>query len=101
MSRILSEMQETAEDLYEAGVMDLFTMRRIEELCLSQPKPMDGEAIKALRFTHKISQSVLAKYLNVKTVTVKKWEMGTNSPGGPSLKLLNLIQEKGLKPLQF
>ena len=29
--------------------------------------------------------------------TVRKWEVGDKKPGGPSLKLLNLIERKGLE----
>lgn len=101
MSDILKAMQETAKGLYDAGVMDACTMRRIDELCLSSPEKMDAEEIKQLRLAHKVSQSVFARYLNVKAVTVKKWELGTNTPSGPALKLLHLIKNKGLEPLQF
>lgn len=101
MSKILEAMHETATGLYKAGVMDRFTMRQIEELCLSPLQPMSPEEIKEIRAKYNVSQSVFARYLNVQAVTVKKWELGANSPGGPALKLLHLIKEKGLEPLQF
>ncbi len=101
MSKILEAMQETARGLYDAGVMDAFTMRQIDELCLSSPEKMTAQEIKELRLEHKMSQPVFARYLNVRPVTVKKWESGTNSPGGPALKLLHVIKNSGFEPLRF
>jgi putative transcriptional regulator len=31
--------------------------------------------------------------------TVQKWEIGEKKPSGPALKLLDLVQRKGLKAL--
>ena len=31
--------------------------------------------------------------------TVQKWEQGQKKPNGPSLKLLNLVAERGLEAL--
>ncbi len=101
MSKILQTVQHTAKGLYNAGVMDRFTFLRIEELCLTPLPPMPPQEIRQLRTQHHLSQAVFAYYLNVKTVTVKKWESGKNSPAGPSLKLLHLLKHKGLEPLQF
>ena len=101
MSKILEAIHETAKGLYDAGVMDAFTMRKIDNLCLSAPQKMTPEEIKMLRLQHKVSQSVFAKCLNVQPVTVKKWEMGTNTPGGSSLKLLHIVKNNGLDPLLF
>lgn len=101
MSRILEAMHETAVGLHKAGVMDKVTLRDIEALCVRPLLPMSPEEIKELRGKYGVSQSVFARYLNVQAVTVKKWEQGANSPSGPALKLLHLIKEKGLEPLQF
>jgi putative transcriptional regulator len=40
---------------------------------------------------------VLASVLNTSTSTVRKWEIGDKQPSGPSLKLLNLLERKGLE----
>lgn len=101
MSKILEAMQETARGLYDAGVMDVFTMRQIDDLCLSSLQELGPEEIKEIRLQNRVSQPVFAKYLNVQPVTVKKWESGTNSPSGSSLKLLHLIKRKGLEVLHF
>jgi putative transcriptional regulator len=42
---------------------------------------------------------VFAAYLNTSLSTVQKWERGQKKPNGPSLKLLNLVQQKGLEAL--
>jgi putative transcriptional regulator len=42
-------------------------------------------------------QTVLAAVLNTSPSTVKKWEVGDKKPSGPSRKLLNLIERKGLE----
>jgi len=39
---------------------------------------------------------VLAAVLNTSVSTVQKWEVGDKKPSGPSLKLLSLIERKGL-----
>lgn len=99
MSKIAEAMRETAQDLYKAGVMSKFTLRQIEELCLEAPEKLSPMEIKELRLECQVSQPVFAKYLNVRPVTVKKWESGANSPGGPALKLLHIVKNHGLEPL--
>lgn len=60
--------------------------------------PRDVPAkIKSLRERARISQAVLADVLNTSLSTVQKWEVGDKKPSGPSLKLLNLIERKGLE----
>jgi putative transcriptional regulator len=44
-------------------------------------------------------RAVFAAYLNTSRSTVQKWEQGQKKPNGPSLKLLNLIEQKGLEAL--
>jgi putative transcriptional regulator len=39
---------------------------------------------------------VLAAVINTSVSTVQKWEVGDKKPSGPSLKLLSLIERKGL-----
>jgi putative transcriptional regulator len=42
---------------------------------------------------------VFAAYPNTSPSTVQKWEQGQKKPNGPSLKLLNLVAERGLEAL--
>jgi len=93
---ILDVMNETAEQLYEAGGMDIKTMRQIESLCLSPIKEYSASQIRRLRLKNKASQRVFAAYLNTSASTIQKWEAGQKHPNGPSLKLLNIVDQKGL-----
>ena len=52
--------------------------------------------IAAMRKKLKLSQAVLASVLNTSVSTIRKWEQGDKQPSGPSLKLLNLLDRKGL-----
>ena len=55
--------------------------------------------IKKLRLRCKASQALLATCLNTSPTIVQKWEEGKKQPNGPSLKLLSIVDEKGLDAL--
>lgn len=97
--KVLDAVHETAKGLHEAGVMDTRTMREFDVLCLPPVKNLTAGQIKRLRTRNKASQAVFAAYLNTSPSTVQKWEQGQKKPNGPSLKLLNLVQQKGLEAL--
>ncbi len=97
--KILDTVHDTAKGLHEAGVMDTKTMREFDALCLTPVKNLSAAQIKRLRMRNKASQAVFAAYLNTSPSTVQKWEQGQKKPNGPSLKLLNLVQQKGLDAL--
>jgi putative transcriptional regulator len=46
-----------------------------------------------------VSQGVFAAVLNVKPATVAAWEQGGKAPSGPALKLLQLVDQRGLDVL--
>jgi len=97
--KILDTVHDTAKGLHEAGVMDTKTMREFDALCLTPVKNLSAAQIKRLRTRNKASQAVFAAYLNTSRSTVQKWEQGQKKPNGPSLKLLNLVRQKGLDAL--
>ncbi len=97
--KILDTVRDTAKGLHKAGVMDTKTMREFDALCLTPVKNLSAVQIKRLRTRNKASQAVFAAYLNTSPSTVQKWEQGQKKPNGPSLKLLNLVQQKGLDAL--
>jgi len=97
--KILDTVHDTAKGLHKAGVMDTKTMREFDALCLTPVKSLSAAQIKRLRTRNKASQAVFAAYLNTSRSTVQKWEQGQKKPNGPSLKLLNLVQQKGLDAL--
>ncbi len=97
--KILDTVHDTAKGLHKAGVMDTKTMREFNALCLTPVKNLSAVQIKRLRTRNKVSQAVFAAHLNTSPSTVQKWEQGQKKPNGPSLKLLNLVQQKGLDAL--
>ena len=97
--KILDNVHDTAKGLHEAGVMDTKTMREFDALCLTPVRNLSAAQIRRLRMRNKASQAVFAAYLNTSPSTVQKWEQGQKKPNGPSLKLLNLVQQKGLEAL--
>lgn len=96
---ILDMVHDSARDLHAAGVMKEATLREFDALCLPPVKEYSAAQIKGIRTRVKASQGVFAAYLNISKSTVQKWEQGTKRPNGPSLKLLNLVAEKGLEVL--
>lgn len=97
--RLREEMYETARGLYDLGVVDAETLRDFDAARLPPLKPYVAAEIKRLRLKAKASQSVFAAYLNISVSTVQKWEVGDKKPSGPALKLLNIVERKGLKAL--
>lgn len=96
---ILDTVHKTARGLREAGLMDTKTMREFDALCLPPVKEYTAAQIKRIRESNKASQAVFAAYLNTSVSTVQKWERGEKKPNGPSLKLLSLVDAKGLQAL--
>ena len=93
---ILEVVHEGAKDLHDAGLLNEVTMREFDALCLPPVKIYSAAQIKRIRLKSKTSQGVFAAYLNTSKSTVQKWEQGVKKPNGPSLKLLNLVAEKGI-----
>ena len=98
-SRILEAVHETATDLHGAGFIDKRRMREYDALCLPPVPAYSSENIRVLRHRHQLSQAVFAAVLNTSLSTVRQWEMGDKHPSGPSLKLLDLLDRKGLDAL--
>lgn len=98
-SQILEAVHEAAQDLFELNFIDKNRMQKYEALCLQPIPDYDQQEIRALRDRYKLSQSALAIVLNTSSSTVRKWEIGDKHPSGPSLKLLNLLDRKGLEVL--
>ena len=96
-SPIFEAIHETASDLHRLGFIDKRKMRKFDVLCFDPIPEYDSEKIRALRKHLQLSQAVLASVLNTSLSTVRKWEIGEKHPSGPSLKLLNLLDRKGLE----
>jgi putative transcriptional regulator len=96
-SEVFAAIHETMEGLHEVGAIDKQTMREFDEACLTPVRILSPEEIKTIRLRERISQPVFARYLNVSKNLVSDWERGVKKPGGPALRLLTVIEEKGLK----
>jgi len=95
-SPILEAVHETAAGLADAGVMDRMTLREFDRLCLPPIEPLAPEQIRQIRESSRVSQAVFARLLNTSLSTVQKWEIGQKKPAGTALKLLHLVQQRGL-----
>ena len=96
-SEALAAVHEIMEGLHEGGAIDKRTLREFDEACLALATPLRPEEIKAIREAEHVSQPVFARYLNVSKTLVSDWERGKKRPGGPALRLLSIIQRKGLE----
>jgi putative transcriptional regulator len=95
-SKILDAMHETARDFYDVGLMDLTTMHKFDALCLPEIPKYTPAQIKGIRAKCKASQAVFARCMNVSTSSLQKWEIGEKKPSNIALKLLNVVERKGL-----
>jgi len=95
----MAAIHESMEALHDIGAIDIQTMREFDEACLTPVQVLSPEQIKALRLRERISQPVFARDLNVSRNLVSDWERGVKRPGGPALRLLSVIQRKGLSAI--
>lgn len=96
-SPVLEAVHEGARDLLEMGFIDKRRMAEFDALCLPPVPKYTRTRIVALRRRLQLSQAVMASVLNTSVSTVRKWEQGDKQPSGPSLKLLDLLDRKGLE----
>lgn len=96
---VLEVVHETARGLRKTGLLQPQTMREFDVLCLPKVREYSATQIRRIRLRNKASQAVFAAYLNTSVSTVQKWERGEKKPHGPSLKLLSLVESKGLQVL--
>ncbi len=96
-SAILEAVRETAKGLHAAGVMNQVTLREFDRLCMPPIETLQPAEIKKIREKSRVSQAVFAALLNTSVSTVQKWEIGQKRPTGTALKLLHLVQKRGLE----
>lgn len=97
-SRVLEEMLEMAEALHGHALISVQDMAKMKLLCVPPPH-YAAPKVTAIRVQKaKVSQAVLASFLNVSVSAVQKWESPTSGkhPSGAAAKLLQLIDKKGL-----
>lgn len=95
-TKALAALHETMEALHGIGAINKRTMREFDDACLTPANVLTPSEIKAIRAREHVSQPVFARYLNVSKNLVSDWERGVKKPGGPALRLLTVVQRKGL-----
>ena len=95
-SELSAAIHETAEMLHENRIIDKTTMREFDESCLAPVVPISADEIRSIRERARLSQSVFARYLNISKNLVSDWERGVKKPGGPALRLLTIVKNKGV-----
>lgn len=95
-SPIAAAVHETAADLHDSGLISKKDMRHFDETCLTPVKPLTPRQILHIREREKASQAVFARYLGLSINVISQWERGEKKPSGASLKLLTLVDKKGL-----
>jgi putative transcriptional regulator len=98
-SEALASVHEMMEGFHRSGAIDKRTMREFDEACLTRAAPIAPEEIRAIRERERVSQPVFARYLNVSKNLVSDWERGAKRPGGPALRLLTIVRQKGLEAI--
>ena len=89
----------SASALHRVGAIDKATMRDFDDRSLAAPRPLAPAEIKRIRERARVSQPVFARYLNTSESTVEKWETGAKKPSGMALKLLAIVEKRGLDVL--
>ena len=95
-SEAFAAIHETMDALHQIGAIDKKTMRDFDVSCLEPAHTMQPEEIRQLREREQVSQPIFALYLNVSRNLISDWERGVKKPGGPAVRLLNIVQKHGL-----
>lgn len=94
---IMEVIVETAED----ASIDKVTLHKIKALAVADitAKDYTPRKIKKIREKACMSQAVFAMALNIKPTSIRKWERGESKPSGAALKLLSIVEKKGIEVL--
>jgi len=104
-ARLRSEIVEISRGLHKIGALsdaelERTTLRMLGRDALPKVEPLSPRQIVAVRERAGVSQAVLAGFLNVGVTTVSQWERGLRRPTGSALKLLHVVESKGLEALR-
>lgn len=92
-------IHELMSDLNQLGLIDKTTMQHFDKRCLTPIKTLAPNEIREIREKENFSQAVFAHYLNVSSNLISEWERGIKKPSGTALKLLSLVQHKGISAI--
>ena len=87
-----------AEMATSAGA-EKITLRHLGARVPASAEPISSKEIRALRERARLSQAVLARYLNLTVGYISQLERGAKRATGPALVLLDLIRRKGIEAL--
>ena len=96
-SPFVEPVRDTTDDLGKSGALDRLTLRELDPHWMAPVEPLQPAEIKRIRERVHVSQAVFARLLNTSLSTVQKWEIGQKKPAGTALKLLHLVQKRGLE----
>lgn len=99
MNKLNDSINEIAQGLYKAEIIDKKTLRELSDEDLPLLIEYTGEEIQELRKRQKLSQSVFAMYLNISLGMIRSLEQGQRHAHGSILKLLNLVDKHGVSTL--
>ena len=104
-ARRQAELVELTRVLHRAGAvsddeLEQTTMAMLGRDALPKVARLSPNEIVRVRELVKVSQAVLAGFLNVSVSTVSQWERGDRQPSGTALKLLHVIKARGLEVLR-
>jgi len=98
-SQAAAPVHEPTDGRHLAGRTKKLTTRDFDPSSLTPVTPLTSEEIRALRDREMVSQPTFARYLGVSTNLVSDWERGVKRPGGPALRLLTIVRNKGLEAI--
>jgi putative transcriptional regulator len=104
-SRMRREIVDAMQSLRKVGAvsdaeLEKTTLRMLGKEALPKVEAMSPAEIAALRERERVSQAVLAAFMNVAVNTVSQWERGEREPTGAALKLLHVVKHNGLDALR-
>ncbi len=97
MSKILETIHSSVSELEEAGHVDKLTMRKFDMICVKKLPRYTAEDVKRIREKLNTSQTVFAAVLGVGNSTVSQWEQGLKKPSRSAVRLLDLLDRRGLE----
>ncbi len=76
------------------------TIDQLESLGIAKVSDLSPKEIKQIRQRMNVSQGVFAAFMNVATSTIHKWEQGSARPQRSALRLLSIIDSRGIEVLR-
>ncbi|MBL6928041.1 MAG: transcriptional regulator [Rhodospirillales bacterium] len=93
-------LHESASDLHKIGLMPDTEMQYFDDACLETIPEYTPERVKFVRAREELTQSQMARLLNVSLKTVQSWEAKKpKHPSGPAAKLLTMLERHGARAI--